>query len=134
MVKARASCKAAVYHHAHPINGQAGLGNVCGENDFAAALRVTADRKPLGHGINLPMQPVYDDIRSAIAQNVKGAVNLTHAGQECQYVALLFRQRLAHYAHSIGFNRQFGPAADIKIFQRPSFAFAFHHRRIVHQY
>ena len=41
-----------------------------------------ADRKPLCHWVNLPMQLVYDNVRAAIAQSFKSTINLTHAREK----------------------------------------------------
>ena len=80
LVEPRAPRQAAVDHNANAINGQAGLGNVRGENDFPALLRVTTNRQPLRRRVNLAMQFMHDDIRANTAQTVHGAVNFAHAG------------------------------------------------------
>ena len=132
-VKARAAGKAAVHDDADAIDGEAGLRDVGGKDDLAAAFRIGPDRLPLRRGVDLPVQFVDDDAVRHPGQRLCRAVDLAGAGQEGEQVAALLTQRLPDDAGDVGLDRLADLTSDIAQLQRPASPFAFNDRRAVHQ-
>ncbi len=89
-----------VDHDAHPLDRQAGLGDVGGQHHLAAARQAGDQRRVLGARGQRSVERVDVDRRvraERFAQRRGGALDLGRAGQEDQHVALgLAAQDLAH--------------------------------------
>ena len=98
-VEARHPRQAGIHHHAHAVDGQAGLGDIGGQHHLARTRRRRLDGGALGGQIELAMQRAEQNVvapRQRLAQLLGDAADLGLPGQEHQQAAGLVGQRLLH--------------------------------------
>ena len=133
LIKPCTASKTAVDHDPDTVDGEAGFGDVGGENNFAETLAVTCDGVPLGGGIDLSMKFVDYDAITQIAEGICGATNLPDTWQEYQDVPIRLGQSLTNHPGNICLDRLLRHSPDITQREWPAFALAFNHQRIFHK-
>ncbi|MNO55022.1 hypothetical protein D3C76_455050 [compost metagenome] len=101
-VETRYPGQACVDHHAHAVDGQAGLGDVGGQHHFAQALGRRVDGRTLGVEIELAMQRAKQDLGALAQRFLQALVHPADLGltwQEYQHTASLVSQCLQHAIH-----------------------------------
>jgi hypothetical protein len=88
-VEARYAGLAAIDHHAHALDGQAGLGDGGGQHNLAAALGRRTDRAVLVAGVERAIERGDLDgrVADAFGQALGGSKDLALAGQEDQHAS-----------------------------------------------
>ena len=133
-IEARPASAARVDHHADVLNGQRGFGDRRGQHDLAAR-RGRLDRGALGGKVHGPEKRAHDAaIWQAAIQQPLDAADLAFAGQEDQYAAFGFFDRLNDQIGSGLGDAGFGAKGTVQPagFHRIAAAFGGDHRR-VHQ-
>ncbi|MDT4839478.1 hypothetical protein FQZ97_732700 [compost metagenome] len=136
-VEARHPLQASIHHHAHAVDGQAGLGDVGSQHDLALARRCRLDGRALGNEVQFAMERAQQNVATVVEafdQLLVDATDFRLAGQEHQQAAGLVGQRLQHRLHHFGLQRVAGldrPAPALP--HRIHAAFAAHHGRLVQQ-
>ena len=126
-----------IHHHAHAVDGQAGLGNIGGQHHLAPAGRRRLDGRALRGEVQLAMQRTEQHIRApgqTALQLLGHPADLCLAGKKDQQAAGLVAQRLQHRLHHARLDPFTGlpgrAPADIHRVHAP---FAGHHRRLAEQ-
>ncbi len=88
-VEPGAAGQAAVHHHADPVERDRGFGDAGGQHHAAAALRIAADGCALVLRHDLPVQRQDRRIGQALCQPLAHPLDLAHAGEEGEDIALL---------------------------------------------
>ena len=125
--------KPAVDRHAHPVQGQRGLGNRGGEHDAAATVSIAADRGALGGGFDLAVERMDRGVRQARRKPLAHPLDLAHTGQEGEDVARLPAPRGHHRASHPVLDRLRSIAAKPLDFQREASSLALDDRRSIAQ-
>ena len=129
--EARHARQAAVHHHAHAIDREAGLGDGRGEDHLAASPVVRPERPVLLLRREVAVQRHDDGL--ATGEHFLHPPDLPRARQEHEHVAVIARQHVADGAGHAALDSPLGRARRVAHLDRIAPADTGHHRRVTQQ-